>query len=411
MGRPAVGDGGGAAAAVVDGHCGVDAEQVIDRCTDVANMNWIVLDERCVLVGGAPDRAGFQARAGQQDGIAIGPVVAAALGIHLGRAAHLAHGHDERLVQETTRIQISQEGRVGLVEVRQQRLLEHREVTLVRVPRRLAHAEPLRVIIPTDVDEAYISLEKPAGQERRGAEKRVAVPLAQAGILVSGVKRGPEALGGEHVEGQALEPWVITQAALGKLMDEWPVRLIDQAAAIAQARERDFLGKAGSAQIRLAANSLRAPDVIGGVVDRCGAFGAKWVVAPAQESGVRAGFLAHFTPAERTGKIHVGRQCGGIALEVSAHRAHAGRIGVAEVFVQKVHIKAGVHRQVLVAASVVEDAADDRRPMHPAGRQGEQLADVDAGSIEAIGLNSLRMPSGAPGFRSNMSWVGGPPWR
>ena len=33
------------------------------------------------------------------------------------------------------------------------------------------------------------------------------------------------------------------------------------------------------------------------------------------------------------------------------------------------------------------------------------------GALVAIGLNSLRMPSGASGFRSNMSCVGGPPCR
>ena len=39
------------------------------------------------------------------------------------------------------------------------------------------------------------------------------------------------------------------------------------------------------------------------------------------------------------------------------------------------------------------------------------LADLDAGDVGAIGLNSPRISSGASIFRSNMSWCGGPPAR
>ena len=52
-------------------------------------------------------------------------------------------------------------------------------------------------------------------------------------------------------------------------------------------------------------------------------------------------------------------------------------------------------------------------PLIPAGCRfaaaGQQT--LTPGALVAIGLKSLRMPTGALGLRSNMSWVAGPPWR
>ena len=70
---------------------------------------------------------------------------------------------------------------------------------------------------------------------------------------------------------------------------------------------------------------------------------------------------------------------------------------------------AGVH--VVAAAVVVGFAgahrADDGHVLHLLGHQRHVLGDLHASAVVAIGLNSP--PVGAPGLRSQMSIVAGPP--
>src|SRR5690242_10344551 len=88
---PAVCDGDGAPAVVVDGHFRVDAQAVINRRANVADVGRPVLDEGRLRVGGAVDAAAADAGPGQDHGVAVRPVVAATGGVDLRRAAHLAH--------------------------------------------------------------------------------------------------------------------------------------------------------------------------------------------------------------------------------------------------------------------------------------------------------------------------------
>ena len=209
--------------------------------------------------------------------------------------------------------------------------------------------------------------------------KGVPVALAQARIFEAQVEGFPHLRRGKHLERQALMLGIVTQTVVADEPDEGLVELIDQPAAVPQPIERDLLGQGRIAQVRLAPHDLRLPDVIRRVVDKGRALGAEGVVPPAQEPAVRASLLARFAPTQRTGKIHIRRQRPRpVALQVRADRAHAGRVGVAEFLIREIGVKARVHRQVFVAASVVVHAADDRRLVHPLRRQGKQFAHLDA---------------------------------
>ena len=87
------------------------------------------------------------------------------------------------------------------------------------------------------------------------------------------------------------------------------------------------------------------------------------VVALAEEAGVGPGPAERLAPAEPAGHVDVvGQVAAGRRLQVLAHRAHARRVGVARVLVGHRRFEAGVARQAVVAAGLVVDRADDRRP-------------------------------------------------
>ena len=65
-----------------------------------------------------------------------------------------------------------------------------------------------------------------------------------------------------------------------------------------------------------------------------------------------------------------------------------------------------------VAGVGVCHRAQDGELVHLLGRPRQMLADLDAGTLVAIGLNSPRYSAGASGFRSHVSmWLGPPPFQ
>src|SRR4051794_19360183 len=97
----------------------VDAKALVDRRTDVAGADGAVLDIGRLGIGGAADTAALDAGAGEPHAVAERPVIAARGPVDARRAAHLAHHHHQRLVQQSAPVEVFQERGVSLVEVRQ----------------------------------------------------------------------------------------------------------------------------------------------------------------------------------------------------------------------------------------------------------------------------------------------------
>ena len=119
-------------------------------------------------VGLADRQAAAEAAAGEGHAEALGPVVAAAGEVHLGRPAELAAADDDRPVEQAAPGQVAQEGGEGRVE-----LLGAVAVDLVVVDVRVPAAE-------RHLDAADADLDEPAGGEAAAAEGGVAVLGADA---------------------------------------------------------------------------------------------------------------------------------------------------------------------------------------------------------------------------------------
>ena len=87
-------------------------------------------------VGGADQAPALHAAAGQSHGKDVPPVVAAAIGVDLRRAAELPHPDHERVVEQAALLQVLQQRRIGQVHRRHERGLETLGVLGVRVPGR-----------------------------------------------------------------------------------------------------------------------------------------------------------------------------------------------------------------------------------------------------------------------------------
>src|SRR5687767_9411706 len=66
---------------------GIDAEEVEDGCGKVVGADRVFRGVGAVFVGGAVDEAALHARAGEERGVALWPMIATGVGVDLGRAA------------------------------------------------------------------------------------------------------------------------------------------------------------------------------------------------------------------------------------------------------------------------------------------------------------------------------------
>src|SRR5215467_6497120 len=80
---------------------GVDAQQAVDRRRELRDRDGTIGGVATVLVAGADDAASRNAAAGEEDGKAARPVIAAAILIDLRRPAELSGHHHERGGEES----------------------------------------------------------------------------------------------------------------------------------------------------------------------------------------------------------------------------------------------------------------------------------------------------------------------
>ena len=79
------------------------------------------------FVARAEGDSSLDAAAGQNDAVAVGPVVAPGVGVDLGRPAELAHGDDQRFLEKPASAQIVDQGCKCLVGRWDQVILEPAE--------------------------------------------------------------------------------------------------------------------------------------------------------------------------------------------------------------------------------------------------------------------------------------------
>src|SRR5581483_12176992 len=124
-----------AAFAVGSGEVG-DAQGVVDGGGQVFGADGAIDGIRCGVVGGAKDVAGTDAAAGQEDGVAVDPVIAAvgAAGAAVADArlaSHFAHEHDQGIFEHAALGQVLDQGGEAAVQVGQEICLQ--AIKVVRV--------------------------------------------------------------------------------------------------------------------------------------------------------------------------------------------------------------------------------------------------------------------------------------
>lgn len=116
--RAVVHDSDGAALGVGEAQFVVDAEGVVDGGGEVLGAVGRGDGVGGVFVGLAVDAAAADAGSGEQGGEQHAPVVAASGAVELRGATHFAKADDERFVEQAPFIEVCQEGRQRLIEVR-----------------------------------------------------------------------------------------------------------------------------------------------------------------------------------------------------------------------------------------------------------------------------------------------------
>src|ERR1051325_3457775 len=168
--RPPIANPHRPAFAIVHFRIGTNAEAVIHRRQDIFGADRVFGWIRGDAVGLAVRLAAAHAGAGKGDGVAGAPVLAALLRVDPRRAAELAHGDDERVVQKAAHVQVFEQRGVRLIERRQAvRRQQHAPAGLavrdadaaVRVPD-VGDDAGRRHVQPDDRDEPHVRFDQPA---------------------------------------------------------------------------------------------------------------------------------------------------------------------------------------------------------------------------------------------------------
>ena len=165
---------------------GVEAEPPEKGGGQVGGGNGIGFGTGTELVAGADNGSAADTAAGQDNAVAVGPVIAAAGAIDPRAAAELAHGDDERRVEQAAIGQVVDQRRERQVGRREQVVLEPGEDVLMGVP----VGELAVVLAIVNGDKPDARLDQPAGQKYTLAVLGAAVAVAEPGVFLVKVE-GP----------------------------------------------------------------------------------------------------------------------------------------------------------------------------------------------------------------------------
>src|SRR5438105_5046260 len=173
----------------------VVAEEAKDSGVEVGGGDRMVGGVGARFVGGADGLAAADAAAGEDDGVALRPVVAAGGFVDDRRAAKIAHPDDERRVEQPALRKIIEQRGEGLFHRRDEAVLQAAKIVLMRVPCD-ARAVDGR-------DEFRAMLDQPAGEQVRLAPGMAAVALADRRWLFREVKSTGRLTGSDQLGGLA----------------------------------------------------------------------------------------------------------------------------------------------------------------------------------------------------------------
>lgn len=190
----------GAAESVVDELVRIESEAGEDGGGEVSGGDGIGVGVGSDLVAGAPSLAPLDPAAGEDDAVAVGPVVASAGGVDARGATEFAHSDDEGTVEEAALVKVFQEGGVGLIGGGDEIVGHAWEDIGVAVP----VGELAVVDLVVDVDEADAGFDEAAGEEKGLAECVTTVAIAESILFLRDAEGSTDGFGFEHVDGAVL---------------------------------------------------------------------------------------------------------------------------------------------------------------------------------------------------------------
>src|SRR5207247_8034962 len=119
---------------VIRNGAGIVAEETEDGGVEVGGGNGMVGGVGADFVGGAGGLAAADAAAGEGDGVALGPVVAAGVFVDRGGAAEVTHPDDERCIEQAALGKVVEQRGEGLLHRRGEVVLQSTKIVEVRVP-------------------------------------------------------------------------------------------------------------------------------------------------------------------------------------------------------------------------------------------------------------------------------------
>ena len=366
----AAGDHEGAALGVGDFRAWVDAHEVVDGGGDVVGGDGIFCGFAAGFVGRAVDEAAFHAAAGEEDGVALGPVVAGGAGVDFWGAAEFAHPDDEGFVEHAALFEVEEEGGEGLFGDGEVVLFDDGEhagiVEAVGVPAALGGALAADAFAEVAGDEADAAFCESAGEEAALAVGGAAVAVADGRGFCGELEGVADAWALEHGEGFLIV--LVEAAGFGAVVHEAALGVDEllEAAAVVEAVHGEALGEAELREVE-------------GVVVGVGGDEER-VVLFAEEAGELAGDGG--AVADDVGVADVGWEgwvFGGEEVVGDAAVAWEEVDGFAETLVVggRAFAGEGVVACGVVIGHVVVDGADDGDLVHDAGGEREPVIDVD----------------------------------
>ena len=172
-----------------DGKVQGQAQFVVHRRDDVFGEVLVRLGNATFGVGFAEDQAAWDTCAGHDYKACRSPVISADGRIDFWSASEVRHPHDEGRIEEALLLEIDQQCRESLVDLRHAMLLESIEAVLMVVPAWVA-----------DGDESDAGLDESASEEHPLSERSASVIIAQFRVFAGDIERLSRLRGRDHLE-------------------------------------------------------------------------------------------------------------------------------------------------------------------------------------------------------------------
>jgi len=245
----AAGDGDGAVALAADFGGGIDAEEMEHGGGEVIGSDEVFGGIGGVLIGGAEGEPAFHPAAGEQDGVAIGPVIAADVAVDAWGAAEFAHPQDEGGVEQTALVEIGEQGGQGLIHQGQVPALDDGEhagiVESVGVPAAVLGVLTADALVEVDGDELDPDLDEASGEQTGLAVSRTTETVADGIGFVADLEGVAQGFGIEQGEGLVV---VGVETARDRRVFEQPGLAVDELHHLASGGESGGIDAGGQAE-------------------------------------------------------------------------------------------------------------------------------------------------------------------